>query len=174
MRQEPAQITHAERSCGGIGSRPAPPLAAAPRHGRESSPRRASDGCPQSCPRLRQSDPASFPALSRSKEPARRVHRKALCWYRAARVYLCDKRAVDHVRLAPTPWTNRSPVPPPDRVGRCSRSQGQSSASTAPACRRVPAPPMRLRRLDHPFPKAPSCPHPLDKSESCSAALDGR
>jgi len=33
---------------------------------------------------------------------------------------------------------------------------------------------MRLRRLDHPFPKAPSCPHPLDKSESCSAALDGR
>src|SRR5260370_29098131 len=44
-------------------------------------------------------------------------------------------------------------------VGRCSRSQGQSSASTAPACRRVPAPPMRLRRLDHSFPKAP-CPPP--------------
>jgi len=38
MRQEPAQITRAERSCAGIGSRPAPPLAAAPRHG-EKAPR---------------------------------------------------------------------------------------------------------------------------------------
>ena len=53
MRQEPAQVTRTERFCGGIRTRPAPPLAAVPRHGREGSPRRASDGCPQSCPRLR-------------------------------------------------------------------------------------------------------------------------
>jgi len=52
MRQEPAQVTRTERFCGGIRSRPAPPLAAVPRHGQEGSPRRSSDDCPQSCPRL--------------------------------------------------------------------------------------------------------------------------
>jgi hypothetical protein len=123
------------------------------------------------CQRPEASGAFQWPFMGEKSKTARQapaIAASASFACRAARVCLCDKRAVDHVRALLPACAERAKA-----VGRCSRSQGQSSASTAPACRRVPAPPMRLRRLDHPFPKAPSCPHPLGKSESRSAALDG-